>query len=242
VENPSAVKLRILVVDDAMPILKVVSKMLTVMGHAVTTAENGRIGLNHMMQSLANPGGHTLDLVLTDLQMPVMDGFECVRKYRVAEEKTHRAHLSSLAQDVLSHNPVESRGEMSLRAATVSAFGAASTYAGKCMGGDGKWSHRLLIIGASASCDDAIRQCALDAGIDFFVCKPYTYKDLAPILDREGFLTPSQQLDGSSVRNTRLIPSSKANKNGHEHPFLSSLNSSTVGTAESSVFSSRQCS
>jgi CheY-like chemotaxis protein len=147
--------LRILLVDDALSILKVAGKSLTLKGHSVETAQNGSIALERLKKSLiasADKAGHRdFDFVLIDLQMPVMDGFEAVRRYREFEKKFYEEH-PDLDTDA------------------------------------GKYARHQLIIGASANSDSVSRQGALDAGMDFFIPKPYTYNDLLPILRAEGFI------------------------------------------------------
>lgn len=70
-ETPSASK-RIILIEDNPTNQKVASKMLERNGLVVDCAENGEIGL-HMVKN------YQYDLVLMDLQMPVMDGYETTR-------------------------------------------------------------------------------------------------------------------------------------------------------------------
>jgi two-component system, sensor histidine kinase len=70
----------VLLVDDSMAILKMTSKALLREGFTVTTAENGSIALNILKERAKD-----FDVVLTDLQMPVMDGLEMTRRYRELE-------------------------------------------------------------------------------------------------------------------------------------------------------------
>lgn len=67
--------LRILVVEDNAANLELIRYLLSAAGHEVITAVNGRDGLNRA--TLEVP-----DLVLCDLQMPVMDGYELMRALR----------------------------------------------------------------------------------------------------------------------------------------------------------------
>lgn len=68
-------KLNILVIDDDKIIRERAARILTEHGHEVTMAENGLKGL---AACLRNPP----DLVLTDVQMPLMDGWNFLRTIR----------------------------------------------------------------------------------------------------------------------------------------------------------------
>lgn len=65
----------ILVVDDSPLDRKIAGGVLEAEGAKVTYAEHGQDALDQMQQSLP-------DVVLTDLQMPVMDGLELVRQIK----------------------------------------------------------------------------------------------------------------------------------------------------------------
>jgi signal transduction histidine kinase/CheY-like chemotaxis protein len=67
--------LRILLAEDNRVNRSVVSRLLQAMGHQVVTAENGR-------EALQKLPGNQFDLLLTDLQMPEMDGLELTRAIR----------------------------------------------------------------------------------------------------------------------------------------------------------------
>jgi DNA-binding response OmpR family regulator len=47
---------------------------------------------------------------------------------------------------------------------------------------EGPIRKRLLIIGMSANSDSATRQCALDAGMDLFIPKPFILSELEPLI------------------------------------------------------------
>lgn len=68
---PSSTK-RVILIEDNPTNQKVASKMLERNGIVVDCAENGEIGL-HMVKN------YQYDLILMDLQMPVMDGYEATR-------------------------------------------------------------------------------------------------------------------------------------------------------------------
>ncbi len=73
---------RILVIDDAEFILESTSALLEFEGYDVITAENGSIGVQ--MAKEFKP-----DLILCDISMPVMDGFEVLDNIR-SDNITHR--------------------------------------------------------------------------------------------------------------------------------------------------------
>ncbi|GBO55948.1 two-component hybrid sensor and regulator [Pseudanabaena sp. lw0831] len=66
---------QILLVDDRWENRAVLRNLLEPLGFAIAEAENGQDGLNQVRQQLP-------DLVITDLAMPVMDGFEFVKQLR----------------------------------------------------------------------------------------------------------------------------------------------------------------
>jgi two-component system, NtrC family, response regulator AtoC len=69
---------QILVVDDEPKMRRVLEIMLQKMGHRVLAAGNGR-------EALAVFAIHTVDLVITDLRMPEMDGIELLANLRMQE-------------------------------------------------------------------------------------------------------------------------------------------------------------
>ncbi|MEO8451760.1 MAG: response regulator, partial [Gemmatimonadota bacterium] len=85
-------KLRILLVEDNKINQMVAARMLGKRGHAVVIAGNGKEGL----EALDDPASGGFDLVLMDVQMPEMDGFEATGIIR-AREKSSGAHLPIIA-------------------------------------------------------------------------------------------------------------------------------------------------
>lgn len=71
---------RVLVVEDNQINAEVIMHILEWNGLVADHAENGRNALEKFKMSLKN--GPKYDVVLMDLRMPVMDGFECARKIR----------------------------------------------------------------------------------------------------------------------------------------------------------------
>ena len=66
---------RVLIVDDSATVRKVLETTLSEAGYDVTEAENGQQALEYAQQS-------KYDLLMTDLNMPVMDGFDLVKEFR----------------------------------------------------------------------------------------------------------------------------------------------------------------
>lgn len=64
-----------LVVDDSTSIRQMVSFTLKEAGFAVIEGSHGE-------EALKNVDGHTVDLVITDLNMPVMDGMTLIKNLR----------------------------------------------------------------------------------------------------------------------------------------------------------------
>ncbi|MEH2227283.1 hybrid sensor histidine kinase/response regulator [Nostoc sp.] len=69
----------ILVVDDRWENRAVLLNLLEPLGFIITEAEHGQAGLDQLQQ-------HLPDLVITDLAMPVMDGFEMLQEIRKNEQ------------------------------------------------------------------------------------------------------------------------------------------------------------
>jgi len=82
-------KLTILLAEDNFINQKFATRLLENMGHSLLVAEDGQ----KVLDLLKN---HGVDLVLMDVQMPVMDGFETTSHIR-DQEKTSGAHLPIIA-------------------------------------------------------------------------------------------------------------------------------------------------
>jgi CheY-like chemotaxis protein len=70
---------RILVVDDSKVVLSIVCKLLTSLGYETVAAEDGRKALRILKSN------NDLNLVLTDINMPDMDGWElalCIKSLK----------------------------------------------------------------------------------------------------------------------------------------------------------------
>ncbi|NTV72142.1 MAG: response regulator [Azonexaceae bacterium] len=81
----------ILVIEDNPTNRKVIAALLGKLGLQVTMAEDGQQGLDAVMQ---NAG---IDLVLMDIQMPVMDGYTSTERIRQWESASKHPHLPIIA-------------------------------------------------------------------------------------------------------------------------------------------------
>ncbi|MFH1843290.1 MAG: diguanylate cyclase [bacterium] len=77
-DSSEAKRLRVLVVDDSLPDLRILSKLLATDTHHVTTALDGEEALKRAMET--NP-----QLIITDWNMPKLNGIELCRALRRAE-------------------------------------------------------------------------------------------------------------------------------------------------------------
>ena len=90
----SVESLHILLAEDNRVNQKVAVRTLEKMGHSVVVADNGRDAVS----LLAN---HTFDLVLMDIQMPILDGLTATRQIRDAEMPGH-LHTPIIAMTALA--------------------------------------------------------------------------------------------------------------------------------------------
>jgi two-component system, sensor histidine kinase and response regulator len=74
-------RLSILLVEDNPVNQKLATRILEKMGHSVTVVEDGKKALEAM-------ASESFQLIMMDVQMPVMDGYEATRTIRIQEEKT----------------------------------------------------------------------------------------------------------------------------------------------------------
>lgn len=99
--RPAVHSPRILLVEDNHMNIIVTSKLLERWNVNVTVAENGKLGLEAVQQG-------TFDLILMDLQMPIMNGLEAARAIRALP---HGAHIPiiALTAEVLEEAEIEAR-------------------------------------------------------------------------------------------------------------------------------------
>jgi CheY-like chemotaxis protein len=149
---------RVLVVDDAPSILKMTAMLLTKKGHVVEKAANGAVAVEMVSEALRRSPGGKYDVVLMDLQMPVLDGTEAIRRIRAAERA--RRVESEIGLVDLESGYVESFTPQTRR--------------------------RQLIIALSANSDSETMQEAMRAGADHFMSKPFTYDTFLELVTKPG--------------------------------------------------------
>lgn len=85
----------ILVIDDAEALRLMFTRLLTLIGHSVVTADNGQTALLLLAQ-MPPP-----DLILCDVQMPVMDGLTFARQLPTVLPRPVPLILMSLAYNTI---------------------------------------------------------------------------------------------------------------------------------------------
>jgi two-component system sensor histidine kinase RpfC len=83
-------KLHVLLAEDTEIIAKVITTFLQQHGHTVTHVDNGKAALQALQHDAS------LDLVLMDMRMPIMNGLEVTRQWREIESKDKRIPIIAL--------------------------------------------------------------------------------------------------------------------------------------------------
>ena len=92
-------KKRALIIEDSLVIRKTLERALSKLGFDVSQAENGLEGLEKLKETL-------FDFVLLDFLMPVMDGLDCSKQYRVWENE-NRPSFRQWIVGISAHVSVE---------------------------------------------------------------------------------------------------------------------------------------
>jgi CheY-like chemotaxis protein len=84
-QSPARVSALVLIVDDDTDLRKLTASLLACNGYGVIEAQHGRDGMTRLIQD-------TPDLVVLDLNMPVMDGWE----FRAEQQRLRDGRLASI--------------------------------------------------------------------------------------------------------------------------------------------------
>ncbi|MBI4517039.1 MAG: PAS domain S-box protein [Deltaproteobacteria bacterium] len=150
IRNPQSQRLRVLLAEDNLVNQKLVVRLLEKRGHIVITAANGR-------EALAACEQHPFDVVLMDVQMPELDGFEATAEIR-------RRENSGGPRSAIRNPP--------------SAIGNPQSIIGSPQ------SNRLPIIAITAHAMKGDRERCLAAGMDGYLSKPIQVAELVAEIDR----------------------------------------------------------
>lgn len=90
IQNVISRSLYVLLVEDNFLNQKVVIATLEKAGHKVDLAENGKIAVEMYQENV-------YDLILMDIQMPIMDGIEATKNIRILEKENNRPAIKIMA-------------------------------------------------------------------------------------------------------------------------------------------------
>jgi signal transduction histidine kinase len=99
-QTPPEQAVRVLLVDDDPRLLTVLSDVLSSEGHAITTAANGEEAL-----AVFDPAAH--DVVITDLGMPKMNGWEVAERIKSRSPATAVFSLTGWGEGVSAHESMQ---------------------------------------------------------------------------------------------------------------------------------------
>lgn len=102
--STSSRPLRVLLVEDHAPVRKAMCKLIRATGADVVTARDGEEGLGYLLSQ-------RFDVLLTDLQMPVMDGLELLQQCQKLPESHRPARIIAISGEyeagILRGQPVQ---------------------------------------------------------------------------------------------------------------------------------------
>ena len=120
---------RLLVVDDEVPVLKLVTRILATDNYEIASAESGEAAVRVMAQ----PGFPGVDLLVTDLMMPGMSGRELAAVVRKSNPQVRVLYVTGFADTLFTG---------------VNELGPAESFIEKPFGADGLLeATRLLMFG-----------------------------------------------------------------------------------------------
>lgn len=88
--------MKVLLVDDDETLRILISKTLSSKGHDIVEAENGAVGVEKATSDVP-------DLIIMDLHMPVMDGFQATKAIKASDEAGHVPILVFTAENATAN-------------------------------------------------------------------------------------------------------------------------------------------
>ncbi|CAN9133276.1 unnamed protein product [Alternaria alternata] len=172
-EAMQTIKLNVLIVEDNLVNQKVLRKQLQKFGWNISVAGNGQEALEWLKDSVywrnekdssSTEDKHELDIILMDIEMPIMDGLTCARLIRDYE------HQGLLAAPSAPHSASPTQSQHRKTSSTSSASHERPE----------KQSLRLPILAVSANARMEQIEQSLASGMDDAISKPFRIPELWP--------------------------------------------------------------
>lgn len=171
----------VLIVDDSKIATKIASLALTKLGHRCMIANHGR-------DALALLDIERFQIILIDLYMPIMDGFETIRRFR--EQQNNSAADAAMATlSIKQHTssevamPDKPDADCSINSVRYSFRSANQFTLSSSSASASQRRSDILIVGMSSDSDPDTVSRAMSVGIDYFITKPFSVQALINIID-----------------------------------------------------------